>query len=385
MRSFGLSRSVWQPHNNTFLGTEPLTMNPRRLRVLTWHVHGNYLWYLSETPCDFILPVGGHGDSNRKGADATGANRNGPELGHGYGGRGTTFPFHGNVSECPIDELKSQRFDCVLFQSRKHYEVDQYELLSPAQRRLPKIYLEHDPPWEDVTDQDHWFDESNGMLVHVTHFNRLMWRSARVESRVIEHGVKVPESARYTGELPRGITALNHLARRGRKVGADIYAQLTKQTPVDLVGMAAEEAGGIGEIKPTELAHYIAKYRYFFSPIRYTSLGLAILEAMTVGLPIVGLATCELATIITNGCTGYLETDVSKLLGHMRRLADDPGEAKKLGDAARELACERFSIERFAEDWQRLLWDVGGDSVPRRLSQSVNLTDPTREDFEVTR
>ncbi len=350
-------------------------MSSRRLRVLTWHVHGNYLWYLSETPCDFVLPVGSRGF----------AKRNGPELGHGYGGRGTTFPFGSNVSECPIDELKSQKFDCILYQSRKHYEADQYELLSPSQRRLPRVYLEHDPPWEEVTDQDHWFNDSMGLLVHVTHFNRLMWRSAQVESRVIEHGVKVPESARYTGELPRGITALNHLARRGRKVGADIYEQLTKLTPVDLVGMAAEEAGGIGEIKPSELAQYIAKYRYFFSPIRYTSLGLAILEVMSVGLPVLGLATCELATVITNGCTGYLETDLSKLLGHMQRLVNDPGEAKKLGDAARALASERFNIERFADDWQRLLWEVAGDSIPRRLARSMQLTEPARKDFEVTR
>ena len=27
----------------------------RRLRVLTWHVHGNYLWYLTQAPHDFWL------------------------------------------------------------------------------------------------------------------------------------------------------------------------------------------------------------------------------------------------------------------------------------------------------------------------------------------
>lgn len=321
-------------------------MTPRRLRVLTWHVHGNYLWYLSETPCDFILPVGGR-------------------EGHGYGGRGDTFPFGDNVIDCPIDELRHQRFDCILFQSRRHYEVDQFELLTPAQRRLPRIYLEHDPPWEDVTDQVHWFQDSDGLLVHVTHFNRLMWRSDSVPTCVVEHGVRVPESARYTGELDRGITALNHLVQRGRKVGSDVFMELARQTPLDLIGMAAEDAGGLGEIKPPELPHFIARYRYFFSPIRYTSLGLAILEAMSVGLPIVGLATCELATVIQNGHTGYLETNTERLLEHMQRLAHDRREATALGQAARQLALERFNIRRFAADWSRLLWEVAGDSIPR--------------------
>jgi glycosyltransferase involved in cell wall biosynthesis len=226
--------------------------------------------------------------------------------------------------------------------------------------------LEHDPPWEDVTDQKHWFNDPNGLLVHVTHFNRLMWLCDHVRTRVIEHGVKVPETVRYSGELAQGITALNHLVRRGRKVGADIYQQLARLTPLELVGMAAEEAGGVGEIVPTELASFIARYRYFFSPIRYTSLGLAILEAMSIGMPIIGLATCELATVIENGRTGFLETDLDKLLEHMQRLTKDRSEAEQLGRAARQVARDRFNIRRFADDWQRTLWEVAGDSIPRR-------------------
>jgi glycosyltransferase involved in cell wall biosynthesis len=323
------------------------------------------LWYLSETPCDFILPVG-------------------QRPNHGYGGRGTTFPFGGNVIDCPLEDLQSQRFDCILFQSRGHYEVDQHELLSPAQRQLPRIYLEHDPPWEDVTDQRHWFDDPQGLLVHVTHFNRLMWDSGRTPMRVIEHGVRVPASVRYTGELARGITAMNHLLNRGRKVGADIFQEMARHTPLDLIGMDAERAGGIGEIAPPELPSFIAKYRYFFSPIRYTSLGLAILEAMSVGLPIVGLATCELATVIENGRTGFLETDTARLLEHMQRLVRDPKEAHELGRAASKLAAERFNIRRFADDWYRTLWEVAGDSIARGASatEAAKKTRPTNSQRE---
>ncbi len=324
-------------------------MHDRPLKVLTWHVHGNYLWYLSETPCEFYLPVAA-GTEN---------------WGHGYSGRGQTFPFGSNVIDCPVERIKEERFDLILFQSRRHYEEDQLRLLSAEQRRLPCVYIEHDPPWEDVTDQPHWFNETNGLLVHVTHYNRLMWDSGQANARVIEHGVKVPAHARYTGELSRGITALNHLQRRGRKVGADVFRELASQTPIDLVGMAAEEMDGLGEVVPTQLADFMSRYRYFFSPIRYTSLGLAILEAMTVGLPVVGLATCELATVIENGRSGYLETDLSRLLGHMQRLSEDREEAAYLGRRAREIALERFNIRRFARDWHNTLWEVGGDNIAR--------------------
>jgi len=29
----------------------------RRLRILTWHVHGNYLYALGQVPHDFVIPV----------------------------------------------------------------------------------------------------------------------------------------------------------------------------------------------------------------------------------------------------------------------------------------------------------------------------------------
>jgi len=46
-----------------------------------------------------------------------------------------------------------------------------------------------------------------------------------------------------------------------------------------------------------------AEYRFFFNPVRYTSLPLAVCEAMTIGMPIVGLATTELVSVIRNGTT----------------------------------------------------------------------------------
>src|SRR6185437_8881407 len=121
----------------------------------------------------------------------------------GYGGRGTTFPFADNVHDVPAESVRGREFDVILYQERSNYEVGRHEILSPSQRRLPRIYLEHDPPLANPTDQKHWFDDPDGLLVHVTPFNALMWDSGRTPTRVIEHGVMVPEHVRYTGEIPR--------------------------------------------------------------------------------------------------------------------------------------------------------------------------------------
>ena len=313
----------------------------RPLRILTWHIHGNYLYYLAQAPHEFYLPVK-------------------PSRPAGYGGRLPGLPWPDNLHDVPAEQVRELDLDGILFQSRQNYLEDQYEILSEAQRQLPRVYLEHDPPREQPTDTRHIVDDPNVLLVHVTHFNDVMWDSGRTPTRVIEHGVIVPEDVRYTGELERGITVVNGLRTRGRRLGVDVFERVRREIPLDLAGMKAEELGGVGEVGHERLAAFEARYRFFFNPIRYTSLGLSVCEAMMVGLPIIGLATTEMATVVENGVSGYVDTNVANLIEHMRELLRDPQEAQRLSAGARRQALERFHIQRFARDWDEVFRLVTG-------------------------
>lgn len=330
----------------------------QRLRILTWHVHGNYLLYLSRAPHEFFLPVKTNGEE-------------------GYSGRGDVFLFGDNVHDVNADEVRRTEVDCILFQSRKNYEQDQYEILTEEQRRLPRIYLEHDPPQDHPTNTRHWVDDPDMLLVHVTPFNDLMWDSGRTPTRVIEHGVFLMNEARYTGEIERGIVVINNLEERGRRLGADVFEKARRHVPLDLVGMKAEELGGLGEVQPPRLAEFEARYRFFFNPIRYTSLGLAVIEAMMVGMPIIGLRTTEMATAIENGVSGYTDTKLNILIKHMHDLLKHPEEARWLGENARRYALERFDIERFARDWDsafRLVTSISPSLCPGAVSPRATVS-----------
>lgn len=326
----------------------------RPLRVLTWHIHGNYLLYLSRANVEFVLPV------QTGGAE-------------GYGGRGDTFPFPDRVREVPAGEVRDAEIDLVLYQTRRNYEVDGPAILSDRQRDLPRIYLEHDPPQEHPVDQRHWFDEPGSLLVHVTRFNALMWDSGRTPTRVIDHGVFIPEGVRYTGEIGRGIVVINHLRSRGRRLGLDVFERARRDVGLDLVGMDAGSLGGLGEVSPPDLPAFEARYRFFFNPIRWTSLGLAVLEAMTIGLPIVGLATTEMVTAIEHGVSGFLDTDPANLVGPMRELIAEPDLARRMGENARRSALERFSIDRFAADWEATFAESAGRPRPGRTRVAPGL------------
>jgi hypothetical protein len=311
----------------------------RRLRILTWQVHGNYLYYLTQAPHEFHV-------LSKPGAPP------------GYGGRNGRLPWGANVHDCPAARVREQAFDCVLFQSHAHYRDDQHELLSERQQRLPRIYLEHDPPLAHPTGTVHPVADRDVLIVHVTHYNALMWDCGAVPTRVVEHGVHIPEGIVWNGERPRGVAVINHLRRRGRRLGSDVFDAWRQAVPLDLYGMDAQASGGSGELPYTELFAALARYRFFAHPVRYTSLALAICEAMTIGLPVVGLATTELPRVIAESGGGYVDNDLARLASHSRELIRDHGHAADLSRRARAYARERFAIGRFVADWNDVFHEV---------------------------
>lgn len=310
----------------------------RRLKILTWHTHGTYLYYLTQLPHDFYIISK-------------------PDRPTGYGGRCGAMPWGDNVIDMPAAGLPGRQFDCIIFQDDLQYLQDQHVLLDTAQRRLPKIYIEHDPPRVHPTDTRHPVDDGNTLLVHVTDFNALMWDNGPAPVVVIEHGVKLP-LASWRGEQARGITVINNLFSRGRRLGSDIFFGVRRQIALDLAGMGSLEYGGIGEIAHCDLSAVCAGYRFFFNPIRYTSLGLAVIEAMMMGMPVVALATTEMSTVIENGKTGISANDPVYLIEAMRTLLNDHSLAQTLGAQGKRYACERFALARFAADWERALKNI---------------------------
>ena len=314
---------------------------PIPLRVLTWHVHGSYLWYLTHVPVTWVLPVT-------------------PGRDNPYGGRSPGFDWPDNVVEVPVEEVAALDVDLVLTQHRANWDAHRHQLLGDRVSALPRVHIEHDPPPRWPNDALHPVQDEDATLVHVTPFNALMWDSGVTPARTVDHGVVVPDLP-WTGTTEAAVTVVNNLYARGRRLGPDVFDRVAADVPVDLAGMNGGAYGRwLGDIRLTELHARLGEYRAFFNPIRYTSLGLAVCEAMAMGLPVVGLATTEMATAVRNGVNGYVETDPSRLSAHLRRLLADHDEAAALSEGARRVARERFGIDRFVRDWTEVLATAAG-------------------------
>jgi glycosyltransferase involved in cell wall biosynthesis len=104
----------------------------------------------------------------------------------------------------------------------------------------------------------------------------------------------------------------------------------------------------------------MSRRRAYLHPIRWTSLGLALLEAMHLGMPVVALGTTEAYEAVPEAA-GVVSNRLDVLTGALRRLMADPAEAAERGRAARSFALRRYGLPRFHADWDAALRAWIGD------------------------
>jgi glycosyltransferase involved in cell wall biosynthesis len=199
-------------------------------------------------------------------------------------------------------------------------------------------------------------DRPDLTIVHVTAFNDLFWNCGTTPTAVIEHGIVDP-GARYSGELPRAAAVINEPVRRMRVTGTDLLGRFAAVAPLDLFGMGAGALGGIEDMPQDAMHDELARRRVYVHPVRWTSLGLSLLEAMHLGMPVVALATTDVVEAVPPG-TGFVSTSVDHLVEATRRLIADPSHARHIGAAARAAATARYGLKRFLADWDAMIAEV---------------------------
>lgn len=310
------------------------------MRILLWHVHGSWTTGFVQGSHEYLLPTL-------------------PDRGPDGRGRARTWEWPASAVEVTPDELADSDFDLVLLQR----PIDLELTASWTGRRpgvdVPAIYVEHNAPQGRIADMRHPVaDREDLVIAHVTNFNDLFWDAGTTPTRVIEHGIPDP-GYRYTGELEEAAVAINEPLRRWRVTGTDLLPRLNHDVRLRIFGMGVEELGGVEDLPQERLHDEMARRRAYLHPIRWTSLGLSLIEAMQLGMPVVALATTEAIEAVPPAA-GTISTRVDVLAAALRELMADPARAREQGEAARRVACERFGLERFLADWDDLLAEVAG-------------------------
>jgi glycosyltransferase involved in cell wall biosynthesis len=317
------------------------------MRVLLWHVHGSWTTAFVQGRHEYLIPV-----TPDRGADGL--------------GRAQTWSWPASAVEITKEEAAEAEVDVVILQRPQELGGLGQEWLGGRRpgREVPAVYLEHNAPQGRVNELRHVAaDRDDLVVVHVTHFNELFWDCGSTLTRVIDHGIVDP-GERYSGDIPAAAVVVNEAGRRGRVTGTDLLGRLGAAVPLDLFGMRSAGLAGapgvrsVADLDQERLHGEMARRRLYLHPVRWTSLGLSLLEAMHLGMPVVALATTEVVEAVPPEA-GVISTRVEVLADAARRLVADPEQARLMGKAARAAATSRYGLERFLGDWDVLLEEVG--------------------------
>ncbi|MGC5019602.1 glycosyltransferase [Micromonospora sp. DT47] len=316
------------------------------MNILVWHVHGSWTTSFVHGKHRYLVPVT-------------------PDRGP-YGlGRARTYPWPESAVEVTPQQLRREDVDVVLLQRPEEFDLACEWLGRRVGRDVPAVYVEHNTPKGDVPNTRHpMADREDLLLTHVTHFNELFWDNGGTRTAVVEHGVVAPQ-VEWTGELNRLAVVINEPVRRSRVTGTDLLPRFAEVAPLDVFGMkVAGLAGHLGlpeelltshdDVPQHRMHAELARRRAYLHLCRWTSLGLSLIEAMTMGMPVVALATTEAVLAVPPGA-GALSTRVDALLAAAERFVAQPAEARRAGAEARTAARARYGLDRFLTDWDRLL------------------------------
>ena len=162
--------------------------------------------------------------------------------------------------------------------------------------------------------------------------------------RVVPSGVAIPEQVPPPDEPPHVLYA----GRLSEEKGVVELLEATAGLPRVIVGdgpLRAQVQDAVGFVPPGELGPYFTRASVVVCPSRREGYGVVAREAMAYGRPVVASAVGGLVDAVEDGVTGLLvpPRDPPALRAAIERLLADPELRRRLGEAARERALERFS------------------------------------------
>jgi glycosyltransferase involved in cell wall biosynthesis len=190
--------------------------------------------------------------------------------------------------------------------------------------------------------------------------------------RIIPNGVRLNE-AKPKSVGPRDESTVLFVGRLERVKGVPLLLEAAQSVLSECPGARFVLAGGfhpslsrleidslirshslegkvqmLGHLPRAALNRLFRKATLCVVPSHYETFGILALEAMSLGMPVVGSRTGALPEVVEDGVTGLLfpSGDPQALAGAIVRLLSNPAERQRMGEAARDRVRIEFSTEK---------------------------------------
>lgn len=225
--------------------------------------------------------------------------------------------------------------------------------------QIPILCLEHTlplPQWPDMQ-LEHFRKMKGDINVFITNYSRQQWD---IPGEVIYHSIDTnlfcphPNNQRKKQVL----TVAHDFINRDYALNYTGWNRITQ----DLNRVVVGNTHGLS--KPAEsVSDLVRQYQeslIYINPSTLSPIPTSMLEAMACGCAIVTTETCDIPNIIKNGENGFMSNNESELRKYIEMLLNEPEMAITMGKFARKTILEKFSEERFINEWNTIFDKIYG-------------------------
>ena len=102
----------------------------------------------------------------------------------------------------------------------------------------------------------------------------------------------------------------------------------------------------LGQIENNKIPNFLSKYKFYVTSSKIEGSPKTIMEAMAAELPVFGIKAKGLNSLVQNGKTGYLQSNIKNLSNKIIELKHNQRILKELGFNARNLIKKKFKLEK---------------------------------------
>ncbi len=173
------------------------------------------------------------------------------------------------------------------------------------------------------------------------------------EIKIISHEIDIDFFTGWTGGDNKILTIVNNYRHRNNTMGFDLFTQIMKCFTINLFGNTQGISRATKNIN--ELLNLYQKASVFVNTSVWHACPMVLLEAMSVGCPIVTTGSTILAEIVEDGVNGFIADDIDAMKTKIQKILDDPEMAKEMGQKARQTIIDKFGSKQFIKNWQEAL------------------------------
>lgn len=267
-----------------------------------------------------------------------------------------------NIFEISLDDAQNRlgEFDFMLIHSHPYLNVFK-------DWKIKKVFVEHTAPYPDGGfQQRHWGKIRSDVLDHtvfITSSNLEAWGEKEDDKNsIILHAMDVENYPKYNAEMAKSasfnyiMTIVNAFIERDWCCGYILWHQCIWPFPdVRVYGYGNENLGRKyckGAVPHGRILELLQTAGVYFNPSTASPIPMSLLEAMAVGVPVVTTAAYEPGRVMKSGVHGIVSDDPVELREGLELMLKDRNKAIEMGQNARELVKEKFSLDSFVLNWQ---------------------------------